>query len=49
MSSEKILKNSVIQIERVARLNEFNEVVMDVMLGPYEQPEVPEQFLVVRL
>lgn len=41
--------NRVYQIERVARLNESGKVVVDVMLGPYEQPEVPEQFLVVRL
>ncbi|GJJ14766.1 hypothetical protein Clacol_009034 [Clathrus columnatus] len=40
---------TLVQIRRVARLNEYNEITVDVSLGPYEQLEVPEQFLVVKL
>ncbi|CDO70053.1 hypothetical protein BN946_scf184601.g6 [Trametes cinnabarina] len=35
----------VFQVERRARVNEDSS---DVMLTPYENPEIPEQFLVVR-
>ncbi|KAF8580095.1 hypothetical protein K439DRAFT_1637353 [Ramaria rubella] len=40
--------NHVYQLDRVVRLNEANEVIVEVVLASYEQPEVPEQFLVVR-
>ncbi|EKM56957.1 uncharacterized protein PHACADRAFT_208126 [Phanerochaete carnosa HHB-10118-sp] len=36
------------QVERLPRVNENGEVEMELQLGPYESPEIPEQFLVVR-
>ena len=30
------------------RPNEANEITTELVLAPYEHPEVPEQFLVVR-
>lgn len=40
--------NRVYQLERSSRVDEGGNVVLDLELGPYEQPQVPEQFLVVR-
>ncbi|KAI9060041.1 hypothetical protein FKP32DRAFT_1613869 [Trametes sanguinea] len=38
----------VFQVERSAKVNADGSVTTDVTLSPYENPEIPEQFLVVR-
>ncbi|KAF8485575.1 hypothetical protein JB92DRAFT_3025887 [Gautieria morchelliformis] len=40
--------NRVYQLDRITRTNEDKEIIVDLVLTPYEHPEVPEQFLVVR-
>lgn len=37
-----------VQIIRTLKTNSDGEVELELELGPYESPEVPEQFLVVR-
>ncbi|OSD01016.1 hypothetical protein PYCCODRAFT_1370033 [Trametes coccinea BRFM310] len=38
----------VFQVERSAKVNADGSVTTDVTLSPYENPEIPEQFLIVR-
>jgi len=40
--------NRVYKLQRVPKVNDANEVILDLVLAPYDQPEIPEQFLVLR-
>ncbi|KIJ55544.1 hypothetical protein M422DRAFT_63582 [Sphaerobolus stellatus SS14] len=40
--------NRVYQLERIPKIKDTGEVELELVLGTYEQPQVPEQFLVVR-